>query len=126
MKQELKTALIIPPNDFSSTGAVYIFSEDPNELVDTGDPRENHRPSASSDTIPTCENPGLTLRGVEPDLLCWEANRLIALPPKTLNSHTCSCKITNFILNLKQHRRNNSSTVSLLRYSIYRFVEFTT
>ncbi|KAJ8876209.1 hypothetical protein PR048_024119 [Dryococelus australis] len=40
----------------------------------TGVPRENPRPTASSGTIPTCENPG-----IEPSSPWWEASVLIAV-----------------------------------------------
>ncbi|KAJ8877979.1 hypothetical protein PR048_022442 [Dryococelus australis] len=40
-----------------------------------------HRPTASSGTIPTCENPGVTRPGIEPSLPCWEESRLTAQPP---------------------------------------------
>ncbi|KAJ8888388.1 hypothetical protein PR048_007878 [Dryococelus australis] len=36
-------------------------------LGETGDPRENHRPTASSGTIPTCENPELPGRKLNPN-----------------------------------------------------------
>ncbi|KAJ8868999.1 hypothetical protein PR048_030545 [Dryococelus australis] len=49
---------------------------------ETGDPREpNRRPTASSDTIPTCGNP-VTRPGIEPGSPWWEASRLIAQPPR--------------------------------------------
>ncbi|KAJ8892811.1 hypothetical protein PR048_005392 [Dryococelus australis] len=40
---------------------------------------EAHRSAASSDTIPTCENPGMTLRGVEPG-----SHRTYVISPKTM------------------------------------------
>ncbi|KAJ8878415.1 hypothetical protein PR048_018993 [Dryococelus australis] len=46
-----------------------------------GDSREKTRlPTASSGTIPTCENP-VTRPGIEPDSPWWEASVLIAQPP---------------------------------------------
>ncbi|KAJ8876002.1 hypothetical protein PR048_023910 [Dryococelus australis] len=42
-------------------------------------PEKNRRPAASSGTIPTCENPGVTRPGIESGSSCWEASRLTAL-----------------------------------------------
>ncbi|KAJ8887814.1 hypothetical protein PR048_014032 [Dryococelus australis] len=48
---------------------------------ETGDPAQTRRPVASSDTIPTCENPGLTRPGIELCSPWWEASSLTAQPP---------------------------------------------
>ncbi|KAJ8868993.1 hypothetical protein PR048_030539 [Dryococelus australis] len=49
---------------------------------ETGDPGERcRRPAASSGTIPTCENPELTLPGDVPGLSWWEASRLTTQSP---------------------------------------------
>ncbi|KAJ8897327.1 hypothetical protein PR048_002673 [Dryococelus australis] len=44
--------------------------------------KSNHRPAASSGTIPTCENPGATHTGIEPGSPWWETSRLTAQPPR--------------------------------------------
>ncbi|KAJ8893074.1 hypothetical protein PR048_005657 [Dryococelus australis] len=43
-------------------------------------PEKTRRPTASSGTIPTCENP-VTRQGIEPSSPWWEASVLIAQPP---------------------------------------------
>ncbi|KAJ8895189.1 hypothetical protein PR048_000514 [Dryococelus australis] len=48
-------------------------------------PEKTRRPTASSGTIPTCENP-VTRQGVEPGSPWWEASVLIAQPPRPLVS----------------------------------------
>ncbi|KAJ8897718.1 hypothetical protein PR048_003068 [Dryococelus australis] len=45
-------------------------------------PKKTHRPAASLDTIPTCENPGVTRPGIEPGSPWWEASTLSAQPPR--------------------------------------------
>ncbi|KAJ8872166.1 hypothetical protein PR048_025768 [Dryococelus australis] len=47
-------------------------------------PEKARRPTASSGTIPTCENPGVTRPGIEPGSPWWEASVLIAQPPRPL------------------------------------------
>ncbi|KAJ8869841.1 hypothetical protein PR048_028850 [Dryococelus australis] len=44
-------------------------------------PEKTRRPTASSGTIVTCENPGVARPGIEPDSPLWEASRLTAQPP---------------------------------------------
>ncbi|KAJ8869197.1 hypothetical protein PR048_030769 [Dryococelus australis] len=39
-------------------------------------PEKTRPPSSSSNTIPTCENPGVTRPGIEPGSSWWEASRL--------------------------------------------------
>ncbi|KAJ8875040.1 hypothetical protein PR048_022930 [Dryococelus australis] len=46
-------------------------------------PEKNRRPTASSGTIPKCENP-VTRSGIEPDSPRWEASGMTARPPRTL------------------------------------------
>ncbi|KAJ8881490.1 hypothetical protein PR048_017971 [Dryococelus australis] len=46
--------------------------------------KKTHRPTASSSTIPTCENPVVTRSGIEPGSPWWEASRLTAQPPRPL------------------------------------------
>ncbi|KAJ8872956.1 hypothetical protein PR048_026572 [Dryococelus australis] len=48
-------------------------------------PEKTRRPTASSGTIPTCENP-LTRPGIEPGSTWWEASVLIAQPPWALKT----------------------------------------
>ncbi|KAJ8874951.1 hypothetical protein PR048_022841 [Dryococelus australis] len=48
--------------------------------VKTGVPEKTRRPTASSGTIPTCDNP-VTQLGIEPGLPWWEASMLIAQAP---------------------------------------------
>ncbi|KAJ8875642.1 hypothetical protein PR048_023538 [Dryococelus australis] len=43
--------------------------------------RKTRRPTASSGTIPTCENP-VTRAGIEPGSPWWEASRLTTQPPR--------------------------------------------
>ncbi|KAJ8890459.1 hypothetical protein PR048_009968 [Dryococelus australis] len=45
-------------------------------------PDRIRRLAASSATIPTCENPGVTLQGIEPGSPRWEASRLTAQPTR--------------------------------------------
>ncbi|KAJ8874298.1 hypothetical protein PR048_025144 [Dryococelus australis] len=45
-------------------------------------PEKTRRPTASSGTIPTCENP-VTRLGIEPGLPWWEESVLIAQPPSS-------------------------------------------
>ncbi|KAJ8897530.1 hypothetical protein PR048_002877 [Dryococelus australis] len=53
-----------------------------NERVgETEIPEKTRRPTASSGTIPTCENP-VTRPGVKPCSPWWEASKLIAQPPR--------------------------------------------
>ncbi|KAJ8893789.1 hypothetical protein PR048_006390 [Dryococelus australis] len=42
---------------------------------ETGEPEKTRRPAASSGTILTCRNPGMTLPGIEPGSPWWEASR---------------------------------------------------
>ncbi|KAJ8890999.1 hypothetical protein PR048_010508 [Dryococelus australis] len=51
-------------------------------------PEKTRRPTASSGTIPTCENP-VTRPGIEPGLPRWEASVLAAQPPITVTGHRC-------------------------------------
>ncbi|KAJ8889773.1 hypothetical protein PR048_009276 [Dryococelus australis] len=46
-------------------------------------PEKTRRPTASSGTIPTCENP-VTQPGIEPGSPWWEASVLITQPPRPL------------------------------------------
>ncbi|KAJ8889358.1 hypothetical protein PR048_008857 [Dryococelus australis] len=48
--------------------------------------KKTHRPEASSDTIPTCENPGATLLGMELVSPRWEASSLTTIPSQLLGS----------------------------------------
>ncbi|KAJ8874865.1 hypothetical protein PR048_022755, partial [Dryococelus australis] len=41
------------------------------DCKETADPQETHRPAASSGTIPTCENMGVTRQGIEPGHSVW-------------------------------------------------------
>ncbi|KAJ8897649.1 hypothetical protein PR048_002998, partial [Dryococelus australis] len=50
--------------------------------VETGDPEKTCLPVASSCTIPTCENPGVTRPRIEPGSHWGEASRLTAQPPR--------------------------------------------
>ncbi|KAJ8868552.1 hypothetical protein PR048_030090 [Dryococelus australis] len=50
-------------------------------LRKSGDPEKAHQPTASSGTIPTCENP-VTRPGIEPSSPWWETSVLIAQPPR--------------------------------------------
>ncbi|KAJ8873757.1 hypothetical protein PR048_024591 [Dryococelus australis] len=43
---------------------------------------KTRRPAASSGTIPTCDNPGVTPLGIEPGSLWWEASSLTTTPPR--------------------------------------------
>ncbi|KAJ8866420.1 hypothetical protein PR048_032263, partial [Dryococelus australis] len=43
-------------------------------------PEKTRRPEASSSTIPTCENQGVTRLGIEPGSLWWKASSLTAQP----------------------------------------------
>ncbi|KAJ8876726.1 hypothetical protein PR048_021173 [Dryococelus australis] len=43
---------------------------------------KNRRPAASSGTILTCGNPGVTRPGIEPDSPWWEESSLTAQPPR--------------------------------------------
>ncbi|KAJ8894226.1 hypothetical protein PR048_006838 [Dryococelus australis] len=45
-------------------------------------PEKIRRPAASSGSIPTCENPGVTRPGIEPCPPWWDASSLTALPPQ--------------------------------------------
>ncbi|KAJ8883444.1 hypothetical protein PR048_015287 [Dryococelus australis] len=45
-------------------------------------PKKSRRPAASSGTIPTCKNPGVTRLGIEPGSPWWEASSLTAEPPR--------------------------------------------
>ncbi|KAJ8870636.1 hypothetical protein PR048_029659 [Dryococelus australis] len=45
-------------------------------------PEKTRRPAASSSTIATCENPGVTLPGIEPCSPWWEASSLTAQSPR--------------------------------------------
>ncbi|KAJ8867790.1 hypothetical protein PR048_031595 [Dryococelus australis] len=56
-------------------------------------PEKARRPTASSGTIPTCENP-VTRPGIEPGSPWWEASVLIAQPPWSPKSQV----ITNCIV----------------------------
>ncbi|KAJ8883208.1 hypothetical protein PR048_015048 [Dryococelus australis] len=49
---------------------------------ETGDPQETPQPAASSCTISTCENLGVTRPGIEPGSPYWEASRLTAQLPR--------------------------------------------
>ncbi|KAJ8868945.1 hypothetical protein PR048_030486 [Dryococelus australis] len=44
-------------------------------------PEKTRRPATSSGTIPTCENPGATLPGLESGEPTWKTSSLIATPP---------------------------------------------
>ncbi|KAJ8893509.1 hypothetical protein PR048_006107 [Dryococelus australis] len=44
-------------------------------------PKKTLRPTPSSGTIPTCENPGVTRPGIKPGSPWWEASSLTAQPP---------------------------------------------
>ncbi|KAJ8869265.1 hypothetical protein PR048_030837 [Dryococelus australis] len=62
-------------------------------------PEKTRRPTASSSTIPTCENP-VTRRGIKTGSYWWEASVLIAQPSRPL----LDCKFTyTHIPNLAQH-----------------------
>ncbi|KAJ8888272.1 hypothetical protein PR048_007759 [Dryococelus australis] len=45
-------------------------------------PEKTRRPMASSGTIPTCDNPGVTRSGIEPGSLLWEASSITTHPPR--------------------------------------------
>ncbi|KAJ8883437.1 hypothetical protein PR048_015280 [Dryococelus australis] len=51
---------------------------------ENGRSRENRRPAAWAGVIPTCENPGVTRPGIEPDSPWWEASILTSHPPRPL------------------------------------------
>ncbi|KAJ8880545.1 hypothetical protein PR048_017015 [Dryococelus australis] len=56
-------------------------------------PEKARRPAASSGTILTCENPGVTRPGLEPGLPWWEPSSLTAQPPRPRrDSVTTSCQ----------------------------------
>ncbi|KAJ8869036.1 hypothetical protein PR048_030587 [Dryococelus australis] len=55
------------------------FNEDEYERA-----KKTRRPAASTDTIPTCENPGATPPGIEPGSLRWRASVLTTTLPRPL------------------------------------------
>ncbi|KAJ8872214.1 hypothetical protein PR048_025816 [Dryococelus australis] len=67
---------------------------------------KTRRPTASSGTMPTCENPGETLPWIEPGSPWWEASSLTAQPPRPL-SCTCICSSLSGISGVKRSRRLN-------------------
>ncbi|KAJ8870353.1 hypothetical protein PR048_029374 [Dryococelus australis] len=44
-------------------------------------PEKTRLPAAFSETIPTCENPGVTQPRIKSSSPCWEASKLTTLPP---------------------------------------------
>ncbi|KAJ8897912.1 hypothetical protein PR048_003269 [Dryococelus australis] len=69
-----------------SSGEVWVAV---NYLVVGGDegeareiPEKTRLPVASSGTIPTCENPGVTRLGIEPGSPWWDASSLTTQPPR--------------------------------------------
>ncbi|KAJ8880268.1 hypothetical protein PR048_016734 [Dryococelus australis] len=66
----------------------------------TGDPEKTHQPSASSNTIPTCENPGVSWPGIEAGSPWWEASNLPAQPPRSLDGN-CATRVGTLRI---QHR----------------------
>ncbi|KAJ8878087.1 hypothetical protein PR048_022554 [Dryococelus australis] len=49
-------------------------------------PEKTHRPAASSGTIPTCENPGVTRPEIEPSSHSWEAGDIPLIFQKNVHS----------------------------------------
>ncbi|KAJ8872730.1 hypothetical protein PR048_026344 [Dryococelus australis] len=54
---------------------------------ETRDPEKTRQPAASSGTIPTCGNPGVTRPGIEPGSPWWEASMLTAQSLRSLRKH---------------------------------------
>ncbi|KAJ8881455.1 hypothetical protein PR048_017936 [Dryococelus australis] len=78
-----------------------------------GIPEKTHRPVVSSDTIPTCENPGVTRPGIESGSPWWEAIRLAAQPPRPRRG---SSSISVCMNSARQGKSNTESMTQLPQY----------
>ncbi|KAJ8895472.1 hypothetical protein PR048_000805, partial [Dryococelus australis] len=77
-------------------------------------PEKTCRPAASSSTIPTCENPGVTQQGIEPGSPWWMASRLTARPPRPLQKKSrlyFSQQFVAFILEKTRRPSASSGTI---------------
>ncbi|KAJ8894412.1 hypothetical protein PR048_007064 [Dryococelus australis] len=80
-------------------------------------PEKIQRPAASSGTIPTCEIPGATPRGIEPGSPCWAAGSLTTTSPRHLKDSVIPTRAYFFVLHQPKLACTLENVLERTRYS---------